>query len=86
LSLKNRLISGDEDKKYDGPDSEWLVHYCRKKLEKTDLDYFVFGHRHLPLDIELTKNARYINLGDWIEYNTYAIFDGDKLTLTTWDD
>jgi UDP-2,3-diacylglucosamine hydrolase len=86
LSLKNRLISGDEDKKYEGPDSEWLVHYCRKKLETTDLDYFVFGHRHLPLDIELAKNARYINLGDWIEYNTYAVFDGDKLTLTTWDD
>mgnify|MGYP000007976099 CR=1 FL=1 len=35
---------------------------------------------------ELPKNARYINLGDWIEYNTYAVFDGDKLTLTTWDD
>lgn len=86
LSLRNRLISGDEDKKYDGPDSEWLVHYCRKKLETRDLDYFVFGHRHLPLDIELPKNARYINLGDWIEYNTYAVFDGDKLTLTTWDD
>ena len=86
LSLRNRLISGDEDKKYDGPDGEWLVHYCRKKLETRDLDYFVFGHRHLPLDIELPKNARYINLGDWIEYNTYAVFDGDKLTLTTWDD
>jgi UDP-2,3-diacylglucosamine hydrolase len=86
LSLKNRLISGDEDKKYDGPDSEWLVHYCRKKLETKDLDYFVFGHRHMPLDIELPKNARYINLGDWIEYNTYAIFDGNILTLTTWDD
>ena len=86
LSLKNRLISGDEDKKYDGPDSEWLVHYCRKKLETKDIDYFVFGHRHMPLDIELPKNARYINLGDWIEYNTYAIFDGNILTLTTWDD
>jgi len=86
LSLRNRLISGDEDKKYDGPDSEWLVQYCRKKLETRDLDYFVFGHRHMPLDIELPKNARYINLGDWIEYNTYAVFDGDKLTLTTWDD
>ena len=86
LSLKNKLISGDEDKKYDGPDNEWLVNYCRKKLETTDLEYFIFGHRHLPLDIELAKNARYINLGDWIEYNTYAVFDGDKLTLTSRDD
>lgn len=86
LSLKNRLISGDEDKKYEGPDSERLVYYCRKKLEMSDLDYFVFGHRHLPIEIELPKNARYINLGDWIDYNTYAIFDGDKLTLSSWDD
>ena len=86
LSLKNRLVSGDEDKKYEGPDSERLVYYCRKKLEMSDLDYFVFGHRHLPIEIELPKNARYINLGDWIDYNTYAIFDGDKLTLSSWDD
>ena len=80
------MISGDEDKKYEGPDSERLVYYCRKKLEMSDLDYFVFGHRHLPIEIELPKNARYINLGDWIDYNTYAIFDGDKLTLSSWDD
>ena len=86
LSLKNRLVSGGEDKKYEGPDNEWLVQYCRRKLEKMNHDYFVFGHRHLPLDIPLPKNARYINLGDWIEYNTYAVFDVDKLTLTTWDD
>ncbi len=86
LSLRNRLISGDEDKKYQGPKQEWLVQYCEKKLETATFDFFVFGHRHLPLDIELSKNARYINLGDWIEYNTYAVFDGDTLTLNTWDD
>lgn len=86
LSLKNRLVSSSEDKKYEGPGNERLVQYCQRKLEKINLDYFVFGHRHLPLDIALPKNARYINLGDWIEYNTYAVFDGDKLTLTTWDD
>ena len=85
LSLKNRLISGDNDKVYNGPDSEWLVHFCRKKLETQDMDYFVFGHRHLPLDIELPKNSRYINLGDWIEYNTYAVFDGENLSLNSLD-
>lgn len=85
LSLKNKLISGDDDKVYDGPESEWLVHYCRKKLETQPIDYFVFGHRHLPLDIELTKQSRYINLGDWIAYNTYAVFDSDTLTLSAWE-
>jgi len=40
----------------------------------------------LPLDIELSKNARYINLGDWVDYNTYAVFDGNNMKLTKWDD
>ena len=85
LSLRNRLISGDEDKIYNGPDGEWLVHYCKQKLETQDIDYFIFGHRHLPLDIDLPKKARYVNLGDWLEYNTYAVFDGNTVTLNTWE-
>ena len=85
LSLRNRLISGDDDKIYNGPESEWLVHYCKEKLKTQNIDYFIFGHRHLPLDIELSKNSRYINLGDWLEYNTYAVFDGNSVTLSTWE-
>ncbi len=85
MSLKNRLISGDDDKIYNGPDSEWLVHYCNEKLKTQSTDYFIFGHRHLPLDIELSKTSRYINLGDWLEYNTYAVFDGNSVTLSTWE-
>lgn len=85
LSLRNRLISGDDDKIYNGPESEWLVHYCKEKLKTQNIDYFIFGHRHLPLDIELSKNSSYINLGDWLEYNTYAVFDGNSVTLCTWE-
>jgi len=85
MSLKNRLISGDDDKIYNGPDSEWLVHYCKEKLKTQSTDYFIFGHRHLPLNIELSKTSRYINLGDWLEYNTYAVFDGNSVTLSTWE-
>ena len=85
LSLRNRLISGDDDKIYNGPESEWLVHYCKEKLKTQNIDYFIFGHRHLPLDIELSKNSSYINLGDWLEYNTYAVFDGNSVTLSTWE-
>ena len=85
MSLKNRLISGDDDKIYNGPDSEWLVHYCKEKLKTQSTNYFIFGHRHLPLNIELSKTSRYINLGDWLEYNTYAVFDGNSVTLSTWE-
>jgi len=64
-----------------GDDDEWLVQYSRKKLEEKHRDYFVFGHRHLPLDITLNGQSKYINLGDWIHYYTYAVFEDDTLTL-----
>ena len=81
MSVKNKLISGDEDAKFLGEDNEWLVQYCKRKLEESHRDYFVFGHRHLPLEIDLKPNSKYINLGDWIRYYTYGEFDGEKMSL-----
>ncbi|MBL4605766.1 MAG: UDP-2,3-diacylglucosamine diphosphatase [Flavobacteriaceae bacterium] len=72
MSVKNKLISGDEDAKFLGKENEWLVQYCQRKLTEKHYDYFVFGHRHLPLDISLNEQSNYINLGDWIQYFTYG--------------
>tara|TARA_R110002012_G_scaffold14093_1_gene59154 strand:+ start:9271 stop:10023 length:753 start_codon:yes stop_codon:yes gene_type:complete len=83
LSVKNKLISGDDDAKFLGEDNEWLVQYCKRKLETKHSDYFIFGHRHLPLEIDLNKNSKYVNLGDWIQYYTYGVFDGENLELKT---
>jgi len=84
LSVKNKLISGDDDATFLGEDKEWLVIYCKRKLEEKHRDFFVFGHRHLPLEIQLNENSKYINLGDWIQYYTYGVFDGDKMELKTY--
>lgn len=81
LSVKNKLISGDDDAKFLGEENEWLVVYSKKKLSQKHRDYFVFGHRHLPLEITLNENSKYINLGDWIQYYTYGVFEGNKLEL-----
>ncbi len=81
LSVKNKLISGDGDIQFLGEDKEWLVSYSKRKLEQQHYDYFVFGHRHLPLEIALNEKSTYVNLGDWITYFTYAVFDGKKLSL-----
>ena len=81
FSVKNRLISGEDDIQFLGEDKEWLVQYAKRKLEQDHYDYFVFGHRHLPLEIDLNGQSTYVNLGDWISYFTYAVFDGDKLSL-----
>ncbi len=81
LSVKNKLISGEEDAVYLGDDNEWLVQYCRRKLASKHYDYFVFGHRHLPLTIPLSETSTYINTGDWIQYFTYGKYDGASLKL-----
>ncbi|MBK9982332.1 MAG: UDP-2,3-diacylglucosamine diphosphatase [Saprospiraceae bacterium] len=70
------------DELFLGPEKEWLIHHALDVLAHQDIDYFIFGHRHLPIDYNLgVKGARYINLGDWLIYNSYAVFDGDQLTL-----
>ncbi|MGB2502013.1 MAG: UDP-2,3-diacylglucosamine diphosphatase [Flavobacteriaceae bacterium] len=84
LSVKNKVISGDEDIVFLGEDKEWLVQYCKKKQAEKKRDFYVFGHRHLPLDIAIEDEARYLNLGDWITHFTYADFDGTKLELKKW--
>ncbi|WP_299115126.1 UDP-2,3-diacylglucosamine diphosphatase [uncultured Winogradskyella sp.] len=81
FSVKNKLISGDDDAKFLGEDNEWLVVYSKRKLEEKYRDYFIFGHRHLPLEIQLDETSKYINLGDWIQYYTYGVFDGKDFEL-----
>lgn len=81
LSVKNKLISGDDDATFLGEENEWLVQYSKEKLKESHRDFFVFGHRHLPLEIPLNDKSKYINLGDWIQYYTYGAFDGEKFKL-----
>jgi len=85
LSTKNKMISGDEDAKFLGEENEWLAQYCKRKLETKHYDYFLFGHRHLPMQIEVGENSKYINLGDWINHFTYGVFDGEDMDLKTYD-
>lgn len=81
FSKKSRAQTGQVDEKFLGEENEWLIIYSKEILQKEHFDYFIFGHRHLPIDLELKGNSRYINLGEWIKYNSYAVFDGDTLTL-----
>ena len=81
LSRRSRAMTGQTEAKFLGEENEWLITYCREILEKKHYDYFIFGHRHLPIDFSLKINSRYINLGDWIRYNSYAVFDGAQLEL-----
>lgn len=86
MSQKNKLISGVEDQKFLGEDKEFLILYSKEKLKTEKIDYFVYGHRHLPMVLDLQKGAKYINLGDWISYFTYGVFDGEQFDLKKFED
>lgn len=83
LSRKSRASSGNEEQ-FLGEDKEWLLLYCRELSLKKNFDFFVFGHRHLPIDYRLSNGSRYINLGDWLTFFTYAVFDGRELSLRSY--
>lgn len=86
MSQKNKMISGVEDQKFLGEDKEFLILYSKEKLKTEKIDYFVYGHRHLPMVLDLQKGAKYINLGDWISYFTYGVFDGEQFDLKKFED
>lgn len=80
-SQKSRAYK-PEDVRFLGEDKEWLVAYANRKLDTIDADYFVFGHRHLPIDHTLKNGkSRYINLGEWLNFNSYAVFDGNDIQV-----
>lgn len=86
LSRRSRAANGKTDEHYLGPDREFLMAYCREVLDKKDVDYFVFGHRHLPLDVEVGTGSRYINTGDWVSHFSYAVFGAGKMELKYYHD
>ena len=64
-----------------GLEKEFIYRYIRKNLSAKHYDFFIFGHRHLAMDLRINENSRYINTGDWVENNSYAVFDGKDVTL-----
>ena len=79
----SRLKRADgKEPPYMGEDREHLVLFAKQYMKThNDVDYFMFGHRHIELDLFLSKKTRMMILGDWITQFTYAVFDGEHMFL-----
>lgn len=76
-----KRVDGREPE-YMGENKEYLVLYAKEYLKTHDeINYFLFGHRHIELDLMLSRNSRILILGDWINYFSYAVFDGEHMFL-----
>ncbi|WP_443937366.1 UDP-2,3-diacylglucosamine diphosphatase [Pedobacter sp. MW01-1-1] len=78
---KSSRAASDPEEVFFGIDKEWLAIYAKEQLQKEHFDYFIFGHRHLPMDLDLGNGSRYVNIGEWLSYDSYGVFDGQDLHL-----
>ena len=83
-SRRRRLATNPVEETFKGEENEWLLTYSKEILQKEHYDFFVFGHRHLPIDYSLNGSSRYINLGDWLSFYTYAVFDGQDVEVKSY--
>ncbi|MDR2972689.1 MAG: UDP-2,3-diacylglucosamine diphosphatase [Bacteroidales bacterium] len=74
FSRKSRAMTPYHKELFLGNEKEQLVRFCTEYVESNDVDFFIFGHRHLPLEIAIEK-AIYFNTGDWLNYNTYVQYE-----------
>ncbi len=79
-SKSSRKKTPNREKEYLGDKKEHLTQYCNEILNTQEIDFFIFGHRHLQLDIILKNGvSRYINLGQWFTGSRYVKIDNGNL-------
>lgn len=84
-SARSRINNMKKEEKFTGEENEFLLSYCRAMEKEKHHDFYIFGHRHLPLDLTVGNSSRYINLGEWVNYNTYGVYDGKNVELRTFE-
>lgn len=85
-SRRSRAQNAVHDEQFNGPEREWLWHYCQEQEQLGHRDYYLFGHRHLPLDLPVGEHSRYVNIGQWLSQYTYAVYDGQELQLCVFEE
>lgn len=81
---KHSRLANNTDEVFLGEDKEWLIGYAKDIEAKQHHDFYLFGHRHIPYDIKLSEESRVMNLGEWMNYHTYAVWNGHELKLEKW--
>ena len=80
-SSSSRNINANEDALFKSEEHELLYHFCKEHAKNNNCDYYIFGHRHLPLKINIKDGVEYLNLGEWLSYNTFVKITSENTTL-----
>lgn len=80
-SRKSRINNMHPEETFKGDEKEYLLGWCREQEKVQHRDFYIFGHRHLVLDLPVGEKSRYLNLGEWVHHETYAVYDGQRAEL-----
>jgi len=78
---KSRISKGTEPEYCQNTDQESAVQFAKKYCLNNKVDYFIFGHRHVMLETEISPETKLYILGEWFNFFSYAVFDGEKVEL-----
>jgi UDP-2,3-diacylglucosamine hydrolase len=84
-SRRSRIANLKVEEGFKNEEGEFLWVYSTEMEKKKHHDYYIFGHRHIPLDLKIGTNSRYINLGEWVHFTTYGVYDGTTVQLKTFE-
>jgi len=84
-SRNSRLRNG-MSQPFTTKDQEWIYTYCKQVQSHNPHDIYVFGHRHLALELEVEPGSIYYNIGEWIKCCTYGVFDDTGFKLAAYDE
>jgi UDP-2,3-diacylglucosamine hydrolase len=84
-SRQSRINNTKREEKFNGAENEFLLTYCKDLEKSSHHDFYIFGHRHLPLNLEVAEGSKYINLGEWVHFNTYGVFNGQDVLLKSYE-
>lgn len=84
-SMKNRQRILHIENKFQGEDNEILVRFAKQFIQTNNVDFLVFGHRHIALDLQLKDQKRVVILGDFVGIFSYGVFDGTNFWLEYFD-
>lgn len=80
-SHKSRIANMKTEEKFTGKENEYLFIWCTGQEHVNHHDFYVFGHRHLPLDLPVSETSRYVNIGEWVHHAAYGVYDGKNMEL-----
>ncbi|MBN1925805.1 MAG: UDP-2,3-diacylglucosamine diphosphatase [Prolixibacteraceae bacterium] len=78
---QSRIAKGTEAETTNDIEKEANVLFAQNYIKNKKVDYFIFGHRHILVNKEIDLNCQLFFLGEWLNYYSYAVFDGDKVEL-----